>query len=265
MAAGREKSTGQKGEWMNIKKIDMKDNTLVLLVTGTHAEFVNAVRRTSMNAVPTLAIEDISIYKNNSVLFDEYIASRLGSLPLKLKRPVKKGEKIKLILNAKGPMTIYGKDIDSKNPDVEIVNKETPIVKLKKGQSLKLEMEAIMSTGKEHVKWQPGIIAYNEVPEIKNLVEKPRNAQKIVNSCPKKVLELKAGKIVLKDPYNCNLCGYCEDISAGQIQLSTSQSSFVVRVESAGQKKPKEILTEAADIIKEKATAFQSELSKIKK
>ncbi len=250
---------------MNVKKVGMEGNTLVLLATGTHAEFVNAIRRTAMNAVPTLAIENISIYKNDSVLFDEYLASRLGALPLKLKRPLKKGEKIKLLLNAKGPMSVYGKDIDSKNPDVEIVNKETPLVKLKEGQSLKLEMEAVLGTGKEHVKWQPGIISYNEMPEIKNLVEKPKNAQKIVNSCPKKVLELKAGKIILKDPFNCTLCGYCEEIGAGQIQLSTSQSSFVIRVESTGQKKPKEILSEAADIIKEKATAFQAELSKIKK
>jgi len=250
---------------MNVKKISMEGNNLELLVTGTHAEFVNALRRTAMNSVPTIAIENIAIYRNDSVLFDEYIASRLGSLPLKLKRPVKKGEKIKLILNTKGPKTVYGKDIDSKNPDVEVINKETPIVKLKEGQALKLEMEAIVSTGKDHTKWQPGIIAYNEVPEIKNLVEKPKNAQKIVNSCPKKALELRAGKVVLKNPYDCTLCGYCEDMSNGQIELSTSQSAFVIRVESMGQKKPREILSEASEIIKEKATEFQSELSKLKK
>jgi DNA-directed RNA polymerase alpha subunit len=54
-------------------------------------------------------------------------------------------------------------------------------------------------------------------------------------------------------------------MSNGQIELSTSQSAFVIRVESMGQKKPREILSEASEIIKEKATEFQSELSKLKK
>jgi len=265
MAAGKEKNSGPKGELMNVKKISEEENNVVLLATGTHPEFINGIRRIMMNTVTTVAIEDVHFYNNTSVLFDEYIASRLGYIALKLKKSLKKGEVIKLTLHEKGPKTVTGADIDAKHPDIEVVNKDIPIVKLKENQELKIEMEAVMNSGNVHTKWQPAIMGYNEVPELKNHGEKIKNAQKLADNCPVKALEVKAGKVVLKDPYNCTLCGYCEDKSNDQLELVTSNSSFVLRVESHGQKKPKEVLIEAADMLKVKSSDFQSALSSIKK
>lgn len=262
MAAGERKSIGQKGEEMNVKKIKEQGNSLVLLVNGTHSQFVNAIRRIVMNSLPSLAIENVFVYRNDSVLFDEFLASRLGSLPLRADKSFKKGDKVKLVLQAKGPKPVFAGDIESKNPSVEVINKEMPVVKLKENQELKLEMEAIMNSGAEHVKWQPAIVSYKELPEIKSKSAKIRNAQKIVENCPKKVLEVKAGKIVLKNPYECLLCGYCEDLSGEQIELVTSSSSFVLTVETLGQYSPKEILAGASEILKQKTTAFQKEVSK---
>lgn len=247
---------------MNIKKIKEQDNSIVLLVNGAHSQFMNAIRRTVMNSVPTLAIENVSIYRNDSVLFDEFLTSRLGSLPIKTGKSFKKGEKVKLVLQAKGPKTVLAGDIKPKDSGIEVIGKETPLVKLKEGQEIKMEMEAVMDSGKEHVKWQPAIISFNGLPEIKNKVGKIRNAQKIVENCPRKVLEVKAGKIVLKKPYECSLCGYCEDLSEGQIELATSPGSFVLNIETLGQHSPKEILAEASEILKQKTKAFQSEASK---
>ncbi len=246
---------------MNVKKVSEKGNQLSLLVSNSSPQFLNAVRRTVMNAVPTLAIEDISIYRNDSVLFDEFVASRLGSLPLKAGK-MKKKDKLRLVLHEKGPKTVLSGAIEAKNPGIEVVNKETPIVKLKEGQELKLEMEAVMDTGKENVKWQPAIISFNELPEIKNNVKKPKNGQKIVESCPKKVLELKAGKVVLKDPYKCTLCGYCEDLGEGQVELGFNKGSFVLNIESFGQMENREILKKAAKVLEEKASEFKSLVSK---
>jgi len=245
---------------MNVKKIRQEGIETVALVTGTNSTWINAIRRTVMTAVPSLIIENVSIYKNDSVLFDEYLASRLGSLPLKRSKGYKKGEKVKLFLHVKGPKTVYAGDIQSKDPGVEVINKETPLTKLKENQELKLEMEAIMDVGKENVKWQPALISFKELPEIKNNVMKVKNAVAIAENCPKKVLEVKAGKVVLKNPYDCNLCGYCEEQSNGQIELSPSNSSFVVSLDSFGHRPAKEILSEAADLLKEKSAEFQKEV-----
>ena len=247
---------------MNVKKISGEKGRLTLLATGTHPQFVNALRRLAMSSVPVLAVENVSIYRNDSVLFDEYIASRLGQLPLKTGKLFKKGECAKLVLHEKGPKVVVSGDISPKSSGVEVMDKDIPIVTLGEGQEIKMEMEAIMDSGSEHVKWQPAIISYNELPEIKTRDEKVKNAQKIADNCPKKVLEVRAGKLVLKDPYGCTLCGYCEDLSDGHVELTASQSSFVVNIESLGQKSVKETLGEAADVLKDKASEFQSEVSK---
>jgi len=247
---------------MNVKKIREEKGRVTLLVTGTHPQFVNALRRLAMSSVPTLAIENISIYRNDSVLFDEYIASRLGQLPLKTGKSFKKGERAKLVLHEKGPKMVVSGDISSKSGGAEVVNKEIPIVTLGEGQEVKMEMEAVMESGSEHVKWQPAIISYNELPEINGKAGKVKNAQKIADNCPMKVLEVRAGKLVLKDPYNCTLCGYCEDLSGGTVELAASPSSFVINIESHGQKSVKDLLDGAAEILKDKASEFQSEASK---
>ncbi|MEM0359818.1 MAG: DNA-directed RNA polymerase subunit D [Candidatus Diapherotrites archaeon] len=247
---------------MNVKKISEEGNTLVLLVSGTHPQFMNAIRRIVMKSVPTLAIENVTIYKNDSVLFDEFLASRLGALPIKIKKSMKKGEKAKFVLKAKGPKMVYASDIESKDDDVEIVNKETPLVKLKEGQEIKIEMEAVMESGREHVKWQPAIIYYKELPEISNKNAKIKNAQKIVESCPKKVLEIKAGKIVMKNPYECTLCGYCEDISEEQIEVKANSNSFVLTIETFGQRESTKLLEEAAEILKQKTESLEEEAGK---
>jgi len=246
---------------MNVKQISHKGSETVALITGTNSTWINAVRRTVMTSVPSLVIENVSIYKNDSVLFDEYLASRLGALPLKKAKGYKKGEKVKLFLHVKGPKTVYAGDIQCKDPSVEVINKDTPLTKLKENQEVKLEMEAIMDTGKEHIKWQPALISFKELPEIKNNTTKVKNAAKIVENCPRKVLEVKAGKVVLKNQYDCILCGYCEEQSNGQIELSPSNSSFVVSLDSFGHRPAKEILAEAADLLKEKSTEFQKEVS----
>ena len=56
----------------------------------------NALRR-SVGDVPVLAISECDIYKNDTVLYDEVIAHRLGLVPLKNQK-VKKGETIELKL-----------------------------------------------------------------------------------------------------------------------------------------------------------------------
>ncbi len=44
----------------------------------------NALRRILISEVPTLAIEFVEFHENTTVLQDEYIAHRLGLIPLRL-------------------------------------------------------------------------------------------------------------------------------------------------------------------------------------
>ena len=65
---------------IDVKKQD--ENEMVFIVRDAEVPFVNAIRRTAMMQVPKLAIEDVFIIKNDSAMFDEVLAHRLGLTPL---------------------------------------------------------------------------------------------------------------------------------------------------------------------------------------
>ena len=246
---------------MNIKKISEKDGVTKLLVKGVDSTFMNSIRRTVMMDIPVLAIEDISVYDNSSVMFDEYLAHRLGMLPVKTDlKTYSKGDKVKLVLEKEGPCTVYSRDIKCTDPKIEIAAKKVPLLKLRKDQKIKLEMTAVMDSGSEHVKWQPAIISYNNLPIIVNRKD-CTNADECVESCPTNVLEVKAKKIVLKDPFGCILCRQCEDTCKdGAIVVDYDPNSFVLTIEPTGTLTVKEILNRAADVLKEKSKEFKSAL-----
>ncbi|KAF2636201.1 DNA-directed RNA polymerases I and III subunit RPAC1 [Massarina eburnea CBS 473.64] len=55
---------------------------LVFSLIGLDASITNAFRRIMIAEVPTLAIEDVFIYQNTSIIQDEVLAHRLGLIPL---------------------------------------------------------------------------------------------------------------------------------------------------------------------------------------
>ncbi|RLG70191.1 MAG: DNA-directed RNA polymerase subunit D [Candidatus Iainarchaeum archaeon] len=245
---------------MNIKKVFEEGNEVKLLITGTNIALINAIRRTAMSEVPVLAIEDLAIHRNDSVLFDEYIGARLGLLPLKTDlKTYKLGDKVKLILKEKGPKMVLSSDIKCSDPSVEVVNKEVPIVKLRDNEEIFIEMQAEANIGKEHVKWQPALVAYNEMPKLEGKVSE-REAKEVIKSCPKKILEFKAGKIIIEKPYECDLCGYCEIASKGKLKLVPSNNSFIFTIETYGGLTNQEILEKSVEVLEAKCKEFESEI-----
>ena len=60
-----------------VKVLTDKANVTHVLVKGTNTATINALRRTIMSEVPTLAIEELNIYENNGAMFDEFLGHRL--------------------------------------------------------------------------------------------------------------------------------------------------------------------------------------------
>lgn len=155
-----------------VRVLQESDDEISLQLEGVDRSYANAVRRFCISEVPSMAIDDIVILENSSVLYDEILAHRLGMIPLKsdLERYVLPEScdcgnplgcqkcRVLLVLDATAkerPRTVVSGDLVSEDREVGPVNPNIPIVKLAVGQSVKLEAYARLGRGKEHAKWQP--------------------------------------------------------------------------------------------------------------
>ncbi|MCP3686219.1 MAG: DNA-directed RNA polymerase subunit D [bacterium] len=248
---------------------DKKNNRLTFFLKNSEAAFANAIRRNAIEEVPTMAIEDVEFRRNNSSLYDEIVAHRLGLVSLKtdllsytLPEKCKCGGEgcascqLKLTLKVNGPAMVRASDLKSKDPKVKPVFSETPIVKLLKGQKIELEATAVLGKGKEHAKWSPGLIYYKYKPNI--TIGTVKNPEDVVEQCPKNIFEVKNGKISIipKNLTECHLCGACEDVSKGAIKLEPTKD-FMFYVESWGQLTPKEIIENSVSVLQEQLKEFE--------
>jgi DNA-directed RNA polymerase subunit D len=125
--------------------------------------YANALRRISMNSIPTFAIDRVTFYENSSAIFDEYIAHRIGLVPITT--PQKGyGEKDEILftLEATGPKTVYSSELVTSDNDVKVANDKIPIIKLGDDQRLRIEAKAVMGTALKHAKFQPGLATFDQ-------------------------------------------------------------------------------------------------------
>ena len=62
----------------NIEILEMNDEYMEFELTKSHVSMANALRRMIIAEVPTMAIDQVFITENSSVIFDEFLAHRLG-------------------------------------------------------------------------------------------------------------------------------------------------------------------------------------------
>jgi len=236
-----------------IKK-DKKTGRVTFLLKGSNPAFANALRRIMIEAVPSMAIEEVEFVENNSALYDEVLAHRLGLIPLttdlkgyERKKPEDEynaKNSVKLVLKAKGPCTVYAEDFKSKDPKVKPAYPKTPIVKLLKGQELELEATAILGTGKEHVKFSPCLAWYTYKPKV-TVNNSHKDFEKFKEKYPPQVFS--NGKIDAKLIEQHNLHEACDGVNDEIVKIEKDPTTFIFNIEPWGQLSPSEILASAAD------------------
>ncbi len=145
---------------MKLEITKEEGNKLNFELSGTSAQFANAIRRYAINGVPVLAMEEVTFYENTSALFDEYLAHRLGLIPLITPNGVPKDAEITFYLDAKGPKVVYSSELETKDKEVKPAKDKIQIVTLAENQSIRLEGKAKLGSAKKHAKFQPGLAAY---------------------------------------------------------------------------------------------------------
>lgn len=262
---------------VKVRILERTENRIRFVLSGLTPALANALRRTMIADVPTMAIDEVVVLENTSVLPDEILAHRLALIPLKVDlesyRDVllvgeEPKQQVRLILDveaATAPITVYSGHLKSEDPHVVPAYPNIPIVKLERGQRVTLEAFARFGSGKEHAKWQPvSACAYKFMPILGIDEDKCTGCGRCAEECPKGVLEVSGGKVVVKDVLKCTTCRACElACPVGAIRVSWDDTTFIFNVESVGSIPPEEIFKKALDIMIRKAEIFKEMVAKL--
>jgi DNA-directed RNA polymerase subunit D len=156
----------------SVEVIEKSDERIVVRFNNVPRQYVNSLRRLAISEVPTLAIDDVVILENSSVMHDEAVAHRLGLIPLRTDpgRFVMPHEcdckstlgcsncRVLLVLDADAnekTLVVTSGELVSEDEMVKPVSKDIPIIALAPNQKLKFEAYARLGIGKDHAKWQP--------------------------------------------------------------------------------------------------------------
>jgi DNA-directed RNA polymerase subunit D len=218
-------------------------NEEITFKTDINVSLANAIRR-SVGEVPTLAIVEADIYKNDSALYDEIIAHRLGLVSLKNQK-MKKDDSVELKLKVKGKGD--GEMVLAGGMGDEVVYPETPIVLLSEGQILELVARAKSGKGIEHARFMPGLVYYKHLPIIKLNSEGEKQTE-LVSLYPQ-VFEMYGERIKVKDAWECDLDNEDMEEYPG-VEISFG-NDLVFSIESWGQIEAKKIFVEACKALKD--------------
>ena len=204
---------------MKFELLQLEEDRIRYLLSGVTAAFANGIRRACMSEVPVLAIDEISLYDNTSVLFDEQISLRLGEVPLQAEdldifsQPEEcqcggtgcPGCRVDFMLSSEGPGMVYSKDIQFTDPGVKPAFDKIPIVILGEGEKLVIEGYATKRVGKEHSKWQAGTLCgYKNLPSIE-IASPATDAESASRSAPETFWSWKRAERKLQISWNA-LC-----------------------------------------------------------
>jgi len=269
---------------LEIKIVDKNEFSARFIVEGVDPAFMNSLRRIIVAEVPAMAIDEVVVIENSSMLHDEILAHRLGFIPLKTdldsyNLPEEcscKSElgcnlcRVSLVLNVEakgGVRTVYSGDLVSENPNIQPMSDRILIVKLAPDQRLKLETYARLGKGQKHAKWQPvSVCAYKHFPQVKINEKECDKCGKCVDVCPKRVLSIAQGekKLALRNVIDCTVCHDCVDVcpkSPPAVEVSWNKEVFVLDIESTGALPVERIVTEAVKILDRKFESFLEQMT----
>ncbi|UCH56694.1 MAG: DNA-directed RNA polymerase subunit D [Candidatus Bathyarchaeota archaeon] len=268
---------------MRVQILSLNDEKIRFILSGVTTALANALRRTIISEVPCMAIDDMFVFDNSSVIHDEVLAHRIGLVPIKtdldryvLPEDCECGselgcEKCRVVLTLDveaetDARIILSGDFVSEDPEVVPVSPDIPLTKVTTGQAVRVEAYARLGQGKIHAKWQPVSSAtYQHVAEIDVDEERCTACGECVKSCPKDVFTIKEGKLRIVDVNSCILCGECVKacpVDPTAVTQAAKPDSYLFTVESTGCLPPERLVFEAGKILVAKLDEFSEKIEK---
>jgi DNA-directed RNA polymerase subunit D len=240
-----------------MKLIEKKKNQITFLAE-IDEPLANAIRR-YIDQIPILAIDEVEISKNDSALYDETVAHRLGVVPLKMSKGMNEKTEEQLALVVKKDGIVYSEELKGK---VNPVYGKIPITLLRKGQELEILATARLGKGSKHAKFSPGLMFYRNAMKLKIDKDCPKE---VAEMCPKNILKNEGGKVIIVDENKCDACEACVELckkkGKNAIEIIPT-NELIITVESFGQMEEDEMFKQSIEVLKEDLKDVAKKISK---
>ncbi len=236
-----------------MKEVEKNENQIIFKLEMEET-LANSIRR-YIGQIQVMAIDEVEISRNDSPLYDETIAHRMGLIPLKDEK-VKAG---KLKLEEKREGVIYSGDFKGKP---SVAYDKIPITTLGKGQEINIVATVKHGKGADHSKFSPGMMFYRNVSEITLPKEFHDEIKEIY---PGANIKEKGENIIITDDGKVEIADVCEGIAnkAGKKANIDLKKDIVITVESFGQLDAKHIFKKSIDALTKDLASISKEISKI--
>src|SRR3990167_4479628 len=239
---------------MKIQILEKTERKMKFILDEATPQFANAMRRIATGEVPVLAIDTVDFSANDSVLYDEVLAHRLGLVPLWFEpknfnfRDECKCE-IVFVVDKKGPANVLSKDMKSADAkSAKPLLEEIPIVELYEGQKLKMEATATLGRGKDHAKWQAAKAHYFYYP----ILADAKTLKPVLKPCENHALLFEGSSTETKGLEACKKCEKMGDMG-GELKILGDKTKFIFTVESISGLSAEEIIFAGIDVLRARA------------
>ncbi|PSP81527.1 DNA-directed RNA polymerase subunit D [Halobacteriales archaeon QS_1_68_20] len=250
----------------DVEFIERDDRQARFLVRGLTPAFANGIRRAIVADVPTLAVDEVRVVENSSVMFDEVIGLRLGLVPLTTPpEEFEAGDAVTLSLDVEGPATAYSGDLETSDPQVQPAEENVPIIELKEGQRIELEADAVLDRGRDHAKHQGGVaVGYRHLQTVEVTGDRGEFADE-ESHVVRGVIEEQAaehaadddvedGDLVPAEAFDNDLTNR---YPGKELEVHDVDDAFVFHVESDGSMPVEELVTRAVDTLHDRAAELE--------
>lgn len=233
-----------------MEKVEKNENKIIF-ITDMNTTLANAIRR-SANEIQILAIDEVDIYKNDSALYDEVLAHRIGLIPLKNQK-IKEGEHIELKLKSSADdETKYV--LSGEFGDLPVYS-EIPLTIVSGKQKIEIVAKAKQGTGITHSKFSPGVLFYRNLSKVTISKEAEKN-KGIAEKYPDIFMFDEKLKVIDETKVDLEL----EDVNDIEGVSIVPTEKLVYTIESWGQISAEDLFKESVKVLSKNLDAVSKSL-----